>query len=196
MKLLASAIALSLVALPALAQNAPANIRPTRDVAVTYSIASPGSSQPQEIRMAWLVSEQKVRVEPQGSPGWMLLDRRAGSATMVMDAQRMIMHLPSQAATAMTQDAPEGATFVRRGTGRVAGQPCTEWQVTTPQGQSVSCLTEDGVLLRSVTNLPQNRGTGRMEATAVSYAAQDAARFRVPADYRPMQAPGTPAPAR
>jgi len=200
----AAAAAILLSALPALAQEAPANLRPTRDVTVTYRMEGGAIPQPQEMRMAWDVANQRQRVDPPGGMGWMLIDRRANSAVMVMDAQRMAMSLPPSSVAAMTQEVPPpGTSFTRRGTDRVAGQSCDQWETTTPQGKSTVCLTGDGVLLRALTEVAGAPGAPaspplKMEATEVRYGAPDAARFAVPQGYQTMQAPaqpGAPAPA-
>ena len=196
--LAASVLALPLSSLPgqALAQGAPANLRPTKDVSVTYRLAgmpaqgADGQTMPpQEMRMSWSVTEGKQRVDPPGGMGWMLIDRRANSAVMVMEQQRVVLALPANAAAAMSQDAPPDARFTRKGTVQVAGQSCTEWDVAVPQGTSTICVTEDGVMLRAASPLPDGSGVSRLEATEVRYGAQDSARFRVPAGFQEMQMP-------
>ncbi|WP_439599367.1 hypothetical protein [Falsiroseomonas sp.] len=199
---LASTAALALVALPALAQ--PANMQPTRDVTVTYRMNAPAGAPaaaagPQEMRMAFSASTGRQRVDPPGNMGWMLIDRRANTAVMVMDAQRTTMAMPPATVAAMTQGVPPGATFTRQGTATVAGTACTEWNVATPQGNGTSCITEDGVLLRATATPPGGTATTVMEATQVNYGPVDAARLTVPQGYSAMQMPaGAPgaAPAR
>lgn len=201
LKILLAASILALPALPgaALAQGAPANLRPTKDVAVTYRLvgmpaqgANGQAMPPQEMRMAWSVTEGKQRVDPPGGMGWMLIDRGANSAVMVMEPQRVVLALPANAAAAMSQDAPPDARFTRKGTAQVAGQSCTEWDVVVPQGTSTICVTEDGVMLRAASPLPDGSGVSRLEATEVRYGAQDPARFRVPAGFQEMQMPTQP----
>ena len=189
--------AFALLAVPALAQNAPSAMKPTRDVAVTYRMTGgPAGGQPQDLRMQWSVSTGKQRVDPPGGQGWMLIDQNAGSAVMVMDAQRTVMTLPAEAAAMMTQGVPAGAQFTRKGTAQIAGQSCTEWDLTMPQGASTICMTTDGVMLRAVTTMP-NGGGSQLEATELRYGAQDAARFQVPQGYQTMAMPTPPAaPAR
>lgn len=190
-------LSLLLLALPAAAQDAPANRRPTRDAVVTYTVQAPGQPQQQTVQMAWLAAGELMRIEPQGAPGWMLVDRKAGKATMVVDSQRMMLPLAPEAAALLSQEIPADTKFTREGADTVAGQPCTNWRVAGAQAESVSCLMDNGVLLRSVTTLPQGMTT-RMEATAVSLAAQDPKRFQLPAGYTVMEmpAPAAPAPAR
>ncbi|MBP0495975.1 hypothetical protein [Roseomonas indoligenes] len=188
---LAAIAALVLPALPAMAQNAPPATLPTRDVAVTYRALGNGAP-PEPFRMAWSVADGKQRVDPPGGMGWMLVDRKAGTAVMVMDAQRMLMPMPSQAVRALTQSVPEGVRFERRGTATIAGLGCTEWAASGPQGQGVACLTEDGVTLRATGQGP-NGQQGGIEATEVRYGTQDPAHFQVPQGYQTMQGmPGMP----
>ncbi|MCR0980838.1 hypothetical protein [Roseomonas populi] len=184
--------ALALPALPASAQTAPPATLPTRDVAVTYRALGAGAP-PGPLRMAWSVAEGRQRVEPPGAPGWILLDRKAGTGLMVIDQQRMLMPMPPDMVRVITQPVPEGVRFERRGTATIAGLTCTEWAASGPQGQGVACLTEDGVTLRATGQGP-NGQQGGMEATEVRYGAQDPARFQVPQGYQTMQgAPGAPA---
>jgi ribosomal silencing factor RsfS len=185
-------VALAALAKPVMAQNAPANLRPTRDVAVTYRVTS--SWEPtHQMRMAWAAAARKMRVEKLGEREWTLLDQNAGSAVTVMEAQRMIMTVPSSTAAAMIQTIQADARFARKGTTQVAGTSCTDWEVTVPQGKSVVCITEDGVMLRSVATA-EEEDAFRMEATSVQYSPPPTF-FIVPQGYRQMPGGNTP-PAR
>ncbi|WP_426957956.1 hypothetical protein [Muricoccus radiodurans] len=186
-RFLASTTALVLVTLPALAQ--PTNLQPTRDVTVTYRMSGMPGVAPREMRMAFSPSTGKQRVDPGGGVGWMLIDRRANTAVMVMDAQRATMAMPPATVAAMTQSVPPGATFTRRGGGTVAGNTCTEWEMTAGGARGTSCITDDGVLLRAVTTGP-NGAAVTMEATQVAYGPIDAAQLTVPQGYTVMPTPG------
>jgi hypothetical protein len=192
-RLLTAAAVTTAIAFPAFAQ--PANMRPTRDVTVTYRMSGVAGAPPQETRMAFSASTGKQRIDPPGNTGWMLIDRRANSAVMVMDAQRMAMTLPAATAAAMNQEAPAGATFTRKGSATVAGTACTEWEVTVGQVRGTNCMTDDGVMLRTVSTAP-NGNTVTMEATQVTYGAIDPARLSVPAGYTTQQMPTGAPPAR
>jgi hypothetical protein len=133
------------------------------------------------MRMAWSVATGKLRVDLPGGGEWMLLDQKAGSAVVVMDAQRTTRTVPSSAAAAMEQIVPANAQFARKGSAQVAGTSCTEWEVTALQGTGTICMTNDGVVLRSVSG-PQDE-IFRMEATSVWYGPPPAL-FAVPQDYR------------
>lgn len=180
---------LLLAALPAGAQERPAII-PTADATVTYRLSgSPGGTVPaqlSELRMSFLAARQLVRVDV-GSGGFIVADSRARTGFMVMEAQRTIVELPAgnNAAAALPR---ESATYVREGADSVAGLPCTVWRVSDEGRTSRACLTADGLLLRA------EGDQGRMEATAVSRAPLDAARFARPAGFQVMQMPsGAPA---
>ena len=186
LRIIATTAVLAVVSLPALAQ--PTNTRPTRDVTVTYRMTGMAGVPPQDMRMAFSPSTGKQRIDPPGGVGWMLIDRQANSAVMVMDAQRATMAMPPSAVAAMTQDIPAGATFTRKGSATVAGTTCTEWDMAAGEGRGTSCITDDGVLLRTVSTAP-NGAVVRMEATQVAYGPVEAAKLTVPPGYTAMQAP-------
>jgi hypothetical protein len=186
MKHLAATLSLTLLAMPAMAQQAPANLRPTRDAAVTYRVES-GTQPPQTIAVSWLVAQQKLRIVPPGVPGWMLVDLPAKRAVMVLEAQRMVMEMPGGDFAAMLDQVPEGATLTPRGTAVVASQSCNVWDVKSPKGEGSVCITTDGLMLRAAgTRRGQN---AVLEATQVSYAALDPARFQVPQGFKVMSMP-------
>lgn len=176
-----------LVSFPALAQDRPA-VAPTRDVAVTYRASSGGNAT--EMRIAWLPARGLMRIDMPGGQGWMLMDTRAGTGFMVMDAQRMIMDMPSGAAPpALTPSST--ARFTREGTARVANLDCVNWRIEDQGQAGRACITADGVMLRAEGG---RAGTGpaadgRLEATAVTYGAQEPARFQRPAGYQALQMP-------
>jgi len=170
-----------LLAAPAAAQTRP-SVLPTADAAVTYRLSGAAQGQLQELRLSFLASQGLVRVD--AMPGaWIVADGRGRSGFMVIEAQRTVMDLPSEgnAAAALPR---ASASFVREGTDRIAGLPCTIWRVTDEGRSSRACLTEDGLMLRA-------EGTqGRMEAIAVSRAPLDASAFARPAGFRSMAMPG------
>ena len=190
---LAAALAVALAA-PAAAQEAP-RLTPARDVAVTYRVT--GAGPVQSMRWSWLTAQQLVRMDIDGSPGWMLINMRDASAVVVMEQQRMAMRVPQDQAAMLGPNAlGDGARFTRLGAATVAGVGCTTWRVQAPQGDGEACITEDGVLLRG----RGREGQGDLEATEVRYGGLDATRFRVPDGVRvmdlPAGMPGGPPPRR
>jgi hypothetical protein len=180
---------------PGTAQQAPANLRPTRDVVVDIvtTLQAPGRTDQRTGQVAWLVGENLVRVETRGVLGWTLHDQKLGRAVMVMDDRREVVPLPPEIAGLLLRELPAEAPFYRQGTDAVAGRACVSWRVAMPHGDSAVCLTEDGVLLRwapiDYRPTPAGLSISKMEATAVSYRAQDPTRFRVPAGYATIELP-------
>lgn len=81
-----------------------------------------------------------------------------------------------------------GVTLRRIGLDMVAGQRCALWEATDPKSQeaTVSCVTSDGVNMRTVnakTNAPY------MEMAQVSRGPQDPALFAPPPGYKIMALP-------
>lgn len=170
--------ALAATAAPALAQDRPPPM-PTRDVAVTYRVTGG-----REMRIAWLTGEQRMRVDMPDGQGAMIMDLKGRRAFMVVDAQRVVVEIPTGGNMPQPGQIPPEARMTREGSDRVAGQACTVWRVQERDGRrSSACVTADGVLLRA--RGPD--GTEGIEATQVVYGAQDPARFRPPAGYRTEQ---------
>ncbi len=184
--LILAATALLPPLLPAGAEERPP-MTPTRDVAVTYRLEGPGTP-PGEMRLSWLNAEQRMRMDLPGGVGWTLIDMKTGRAVMVMEQQRMAMDMPPEmtGGRAPLQPGP-GARFSRGGQETLLGRPCTVWRVEEGASRGEACITPEGVMLRS--NGSSGGQGGALAATAVDFAAQDPARFRVPADYRRMELP-------
>lgn len=175
-----------LLAGPALAQDRP-QLLPTRDVTVTYRVVVQGQP-PGEMRLSWLVARNLMRMDMPGGQGWMVLDTNAGTAFMVMDAQRMVMDIPASGVPGGVAPNPN-ARFTREGPARIANTECVNWRMED-QGQSARiCLTREGVALRTESLGGARADSSVMEATAVTFAPQDAARFQRPAGYQGLQLP-------
>nr|WP_256476180.1 DUF4412 domain-containing protein [Siccirubricoccus soli] len=140
--------------------------------------------------MSWLVAEQKLRVDMPGGMGWSLVDETAQKMFMVMEAQRMVMEMPLHGPQGqiIPTSPPASARFTRLGTATVAGVRCTNWRYEDGGNRGEGCITDDGVMLRSQGSYQGH--AGGVEATQVTYAAQDPARFRLPQGYQAMQMPG------
>ncbi|GGC28271.1 hypothetical protein GCM10011504_03090 [Siccirubricoccus deserti] len=191
MRIVTAAVLLTALALPAAAQEKPL-FKPTRDVSVTYRMTSgQGAGGTHEMRMSWLVAEQKLRVDMPGGVGWSLMDEAAQKMSMVLEAQRMVMEMPMRSSSGgplIPTRPPETARFSRGSTATIAGVPCTNWRYEDGGNRGEACITADGVMLRSQGSYEGHSGS--IEATQVTYGPQDAARFRLPQGYQAMQMPG------
>ena len=173
---------------PAIAQDRPANLQPTRDVAVTYRVLGvqmPQGAPAPQISIATLAAEAKLRVD-MGSviPGvnaWGLTDMRAGRSDVVMENMRTIIPNPGGQDMTRALRLAETARMTRADTGTYAGTRCTNWRWENEGQRGTACLTDDGLMLRAANEAGQG-----MEAVQVQYGPQDPARFRLPQGYRQM----------
>ncbi len=171
---------------------------PTRDVVVAYQVqASQLPTGPlgdgdakgeHSIRMSYSAASGRVRIEQASMPGYMLIDRMAGRITMVVEPLQSFMDMPFDARAGAGLLLNDKMKFVRRGADKVAGMACTLWTVTSDRTVAHLCITEDGVILRGDGSDPR-RGEGKLLATAVSYAAQPAAKFSPPPGFHRMELP-------
>ena len=190
-------LALLLLAAPlatAQAQDRP-RLEPARDVAVTYRLVGTGAQG--QVGMSWRAGARQARLDnPDGS--FLVADLAAGSGFMAHDQAREVMVLPAPPTDAGIPGlVPPGGRFVRDGADKVAGQDCQTWRVEMSDGgRGRACITADGVVLRSVGGAAPGQPEQGLEATAVAYGPQDAARFARPSGYREIPAPPPGAPPR
>jgi hypothetical protein len=185
MRSLAAAL-LVLAPVAAAAQERPALI-PSRDIDVVYMMVqadAPGGPRVVEERLRWAAAAGKLRIDPPIPGLWMVMDTRTRRLATVRDSERSVLEIESP--QAMPWPAPTaGASFQRRGSDTVAGQPCTEWQTADMTGApTLACITDDGVLLRA-----SAAGRVLVEALHLSYATPDPSVFRIPEDYRKITPP-------
>jgi hypothetical protein len=159
-------------------------LRPNRDVAVVYRAPGPQGMQIEQ-RVRWMAAAQTMRIDPPNPGLHVIVDYQAHRMSVIDDATRSVMEMAVPDSETGIPGAGGVGSYTRLGPSAVSGRPCTEWQALDRQGRAaLICVTEDGVLLRAGT--PE---TVRVSAISVQYAPQDAAAFRVPADYTRI-APG------
>lgn len=181
-----------LLALPAAAQERPANVMPTRDVAVTYKV-----NDAQEMQMSWAAGGQRMRMDMPNHQGAVIVDHAARKALMVMTERKMVMEMPFDAAAGSAIPSPEEfakALRGKEGQETIAGYSCTVWRFEQEGQKGNVCLTDDGVPLR--TRSEGSQGTNSMVATNVAYGALDPASFSAPAGFQSMTMPGQGAPGQ
>jgi hypothetical protein len=179
-----------LAASPALAQDRPPALLPTRDVTITYRVT--GAPDGQTLRMSHAAARGLVRTDLPGGLGWGVMDSGAGQGFMVMEPMRAIITMPG--GQARPGVASPTARFSRAGTAKVAGLDCTVWRVEDQGRSGEACLTTDGVMLRA-SGVVSGQQAG-IEAVEVRYGALDPALFQRPQGYQEMQAPPGMAPRR
>ena len=165
--------------------DAPAQLRPTRDVDVTYKAPVPHSTNTALLqRLRFSAKLQHQRLDMPTSSTWILFDIPGHRMMLVNDAARKVNILLADGELGQVNLAA-GSHWERRAGAKIAGLACTDWQVMTKTGPGpVSCYTDDGVVLRIV-----DGARLVMEAASVGYASQPEAAMVVPAGYQ-MGQPG------
>ena len=148
----------------------------------------PGGAGPHNIKLSYLAAAGRARIEQSDGPGYLIVDRAAGHAMLVMEPMQSYIDMPFDARTGSALLLDDRMRFTRAGSDRVAELPCTLWDVASDKTKARLCITDDGVILRGEGNDP-TRGAGRMTATSVSYVALSAALFSPPAGFRRMEMP-------
>lgn len=186
----AVAAAVLAVALPAGAQASP-TLHPTRDVVVQYHVSgrAAGPGQSSDVTIHYKAGGKRMRIEPQGQPGYMIVDRTMGTMEMVMPSQHLYMELPYDPKKVMSFEG-SNAKFTRRGSDAVAGLQCTVYDVKSNKRTGEVCLTDDGVMLRAKNGGPQHAST--LRATKVTYRTQPASLFTPPPGFHKMDASNLP----
>jgi hypothetical protein len=160
------------------ADSEPPLLRPIHDVDVTYVLDTGGSAVMHE-RLRWLASARELRVDPPTQGLYVIIDLATRRMSAVRTTEWTVIEMAAPEGAAGLPDSA-AASARRRGTDRVAGLACTEWDMTDAAGQPTRvCLTEDGVLLRA-------RAGERTLLTAetVLYGPVDPVLFQVPAGYK------------
>jgi hypothetical protein len=131
-------------------------------------------------RVRWLAGERLERID--GPSSVTILDRKGNEITLLVPATRTYRTLEGRPRRPMEPETD--AVLSRIGEAVVAGQRCVEWSWVEDTDTHILCATADGVALRLTVN-----GKAVMVARSVSYGRQNAALFRVPANYSPALAP-------
>ncbi len=162
-------------------------------MAVTYktdgaaSALIPGAPPgPATLHLFWTAGSQRLRLEVEGRPQYVLLDVAAHAAQLVDRGLRSAINLPVRPKDldALTL---QGETMTRQGDARYAGHACTKWAVHSGHGDGTVCLTASGVPLQASGQVDGRQGS--FTATKVQLAAQPAALFAVPDGYMAFALP-------
>jgi hypothetical protein len=168
---------------PLLAQDRPV-LKPTRDVVVVYRSIGGGDGQAVTVKMEWSEALRSLRMDVPGI-GWSVADHRSGKGFIVMEEAKRIMDMPAIVHASQLGPTPE-ATMERGGAATIAGLTCTQWRYRDANGEGTTCLTADGVMLRTLAT--QSGITGGSEAVSVSFGAVAKERFVPPEGYARVQA--------
>jgi hypothetical protein len=182
MKFLRLALLASL--LPGAALAAPVFL-PSRDVAVSYSLAASGRAA-ETYTLHYDAADQLARVE--SSTGlYVLANLPAGQARVVVPALHATVQAPDFSALTGEIYNADGATFTPLGGGEYAGLACQKYLVLDKNGTATACITPSGVVLHFSGHNAQ--GSAELTALSVAYAPQPAGSFAPPTGFSDITLP-------
>ena len=166
---------------PARGDDARPLLLPRHDVSVTYHVTSSAHGAPDQVRIISNAGAHKLRIEPDGQPGYALIDRDAGTGVMLLTGAHLLTDVKIGGVIDRYLNDPQ-AQFRKLGAGSVAGRACTRWAMHSPQADGEGCVTADGVILSAEGHDSKN-ARGSIQALSVDDAAVPDSVFAVPAGY-------------
>lgn len=170
---------------PAATASAPGPDRPllspAREASVLYRISS-SPTEVYEIRITSLPGNARRRIDlPDKS--YMLIDHGSQTLQMVSPFEGTVMGVPWASGLGQQFTLDSTMKFQRRGQATVAGLRCTTYAVSTAITSGEACVTEDGVMLRTLAQNNRGQRTA-IEAISVSYTPAPPADFSPPPDFQ------------
>ena len=188
-RLLAS-MAIGIVALAA-APDRPALV-PSREASVLYRVTNADTA-PIEVRVTTAAGGSPMRLDMPDRT-YMLVDASARNMAMVVPDEQMVLKLPYQDGPQTHFQLNDRMRFTRRAPGTVASVRCTTWDVAVDNARGTMCISDDGIMLRSL-GVDESGRRNLIEAVSVSYAPATASEFMPPPDFSEMAAtPDGPVP--
>ena len=160
---------------------------PKREASVLYRVTT-SNGPPTEVRITSQPNGAAMRIDMPDHT-YMLLDPVRKTMAMVAPTELMVMDLPWQPEAQEQFLLNSRMRFTRRGPETVAGVRCTAWDVVLDGNRGTVCVTDDGVLLRSVTFDPRGR-RNMIEAVSVSMTPAAPADYLPPEGFDHMDGPG------
>ncbi len=173
---------LLLLLLPCAAVAQP-RLVPSADVDALYRVGGAAAEQipggaPDGVRLQWDAAGQRLRAEAVGQPNYAITDLPRRLEQIVFAGQSAVLDLPLRGSDPQALIAGADVRFTRRGTGRVLGLECTEWQVQSRHVAGTGCVTADGVILRAEGSFDGRPGS--LVALSLSHAPIPPERFTAP----------------
>ena len=168
---------------------------PTREVSVLYRVTSSGNP-PAEVRITTLPNGAAMRIDMPDRT-YMLVNQIDRRMAMVVPDEQTVLDLPWSGGGPQDQFTLNARMkFTRRGADTVAANRCTVWEVAFDLSRGIMCITDDGVLLRSLSQDDSGRRS-QIDALSVSYTPAPPKEFVPPPDFEHLvQTPNGPGPAQ
>ncbi len=179
------------IVLMAAAPDRPALV-PSREASVLYRVTNADSA-PIEVRVTTAAGGSPMRLDMPDRT-YMLVDALAHNMAMVVPDEQTVLNLPYQDGPQTHFQLNERMRFTRRAPATVANVRCTTWDVAVDNARGTMCITDDGIMLRSL-GVDETGRRNLIEAVSVSYAPAMPDEFVPPPDFSQMAAtPDGPVP--
>ncbi len=170
---------------PAYAQEERPLFMPNRDVTVVYAVQPENSPLVQKRKIYFSGDKKIFRIDGPDNIGLTIIDPGKQIATVISNKSRIYTIIPSKSGKGgIFLD--DSLHFKEKGSKRIIGILCHQWEVQGPKGNSEVCVTDDGVILRQ-------EGTdidgidGKTEALSVQYNPLPVSIFQIPAGYQQVK---------
>lgn len=161
-------------------------LAPTREASVLYRIGA-SNSPPSEVRVTIKANGKVLRIDMPDNT-YMLITPAEQQMALVVPGELMVLDMPYQPGLQDQFLLSPRMRFTKRGPETVAGLRCVGWDMVLDGTRAIMWITDDGVLLRSVSLDAQGR-RNLIEAVSVSYTPAAAADFLPPPDFEHMAGP-------
>ena len=163
-------------------------LAPTREVSVLYQVSS-SPTKAYEIRITSQPGNARRRIDLPDK-NYLVVDQAAQRMVMVSPFEGTVIEVPWSSGLGLQFTLDQQMHFVRRSSATIAGLRCTTYTVRTPTTFGEVCVTDDGVMLRT---LAQNAAGERtaIEAISVSFTPAPKSDYAPPPDFQRV-APAQP----
>lgn len=154
-----------------------------------------GPHPPTTLKIGFDTASHRMRIEPQGQAGYMILDPDHARTFVVMTSRHTYAEQPYRPLAHAMFILADGFQYTSVGTASVAGQSCEAWDMQSATIAGTVCVTKDGVVLR--VDATDSDGDGddfalRLIARSVRYTSLPKAEFSPPADYSKLPSANPP----
>jgi len=158
---------------------------PAREASVLYRVVN-ADAPPLEVRVTTRAGGSPMRVDMPDRT-YMLVDEAARSIAVVAPDEQVVLDVPYQDGPQTHFQLNDRMRFTRRSAATVASVRCTTWDVVVDNTRGTMCISDDGIMLRSL-GLDEAGRRNLIEAVSVSFAPALPNEFVPPADFSRMAA--------
>ncbi|QNT77342.1 DUF4412 domain-containing protein [Entomobacter blattae] len=163
-------------------------LMPQKDVTVTYLVQAEDQPKQKSVKIYFSGKGDLLRIDEVDGQGQIVLDRKKQLITIIMNADRVYTQISKKKEIRNPFLLDSSMRFQQQGRKQLVGQACTVWQIQSDHGESIACVTDDGVVLQQ--DGADGAGVkGHLIAQSVVYGTLPVALFEPPAGYERRDPP-------